>query len=245
MNIYKKGIVLVVCCLVALAMSHAQSKKESKAAAKFRTQGEQARKAVEDVRGQLDKTLQAYEAVLSAKDKKLASAQKKLTGELDKTDKMVQSGKKTVQAFQEGAETFFAMWEANLDSISTASIRDASQKRLEAARAKAQNMADNLTSAKESYEPMMSSLKEQATLLGQDLSAETVTMMREDVAPDVRAKGEEVLASLDRVLNNEQAHEAEIDEILDEEQAETPEETLEDPDAAGEETGEEQAEEEG
>ena len=96
-----------------------------------------------------------------------------------------------------------------------------------------------VTSAKESYEPLMSSLKEQATLLSQDLSPETLTMMREDVAPDVRTKGEQVLASLDRILNNEQAHEAAIDEILDEEQAETPEETLEDPDAQDEESGSE------
>ena len=242
MNLCKKGIVLVVCCLVALMTSpvDAQGKKESKAAVKFRTQGEQAGKAIEQVRGQLEKTLQAYEELLSAKDKKLQSAHKKLVGELDKTDKMVQSGKKQVQAFQEGAETFFAMWETNLSSISTASIQDASRNRLEAARAKAQNMADNLTSAKESYEPLMSSLNEQATLLNQDLSPDTVAMMREDVAPDVRAKGEQVLASLDRVLNNEQAHEAAIDEILDEEQAETPEETLEDPDAQGEETGSEE-----
>jgi len=239
MSFCKKGIVLVVCGFVALMTSPvvAQGKKESKAAVKFRTQGEQAGKAIEQVRGQLEKTLQAYEDLLSAKDKKLQSAHKKLTGEIDKTEKMVESGKKTVQAFQEGAETFFGMWETNLDSISTASIREASQNRLEAARAKAQNMADNLNSAKESYEPMMSSLREQATLLGQDLSSDTLTMMREDVAPDVRAKGEEVLASLDRVLNDEQAHEAEIDEILDEEQAETPEETLEEP--AGEETEEE------
>ena len=235
MDFAKRLVVLLACVVLALATfpADAQSKKESKAATKFRTDGEQARKSVEAVRGQLERTLKAYEELLSASDKKLQSAHKKLTGEISKTEKAVESGKKQVQIFQEGAETFFTMWEGNLESISTASIRDASGKRLEMARTSFQNMSDNLSAAGESYGPLIASLKEQATLLQQDLSADTVEMMNSGPADDVRAKGEEIFAALDRILNDEKAHEESIDAILDEE-VESDSEAIEDSDADSE-----------
>ena len=219
MRIRKQMIVSLVTVFMALAMLSvaAQSKKESKAAVKFRSQGEQARKSVESVRGQLEKTLKAYEDLLGATDKKLQSAHKKLTGEIASTGKVVESARKSVQEFQTGAEGFFAAWESNLDAISTESIRDASSQRLEAARGSFQSMSDNLVAAREAYDPLMSSLQEQATLLNQDLSADTVAMMGEGPAADVRANGEQVLASLDRILNNEKMEEDAVAEILDEE----------------------------
>ena len=223
-----KTILTLAFALVALLAfpAGAQSKKESKAAEKFRSQSEQARKSVENIRGQLDLTLKAYEALLTAKEKKLASAHKKLAGEIDKTEKAVESARKSAQGLQEGAEGFFTMWEANLESISTESIRDASGQRLEAAREKFQSMLDNLGAAKEAYDPLISSLKEQATLLHQDLTPDTVAMMSDGAAADVRANGEQVLASLDRVLNNEKMHEEEVAEILDEE-VESPSDAIE------------------
>jgi hypothetical protein len=232
MSRYVKPCVAVACCLALLAAlpAEAQTKKQTKAAQKFRSDGEASRKAIESVRDQMKKTLEAYDAVLNAKEKKLASAHKKLTGELNKTEKSVESGRKTVTAFTEGAQSFFQMWEANLDSISTESIRQASEIRLQAARSSFEAMKGNLAQAKEAYEPMMASLREQATLLGQDMSADTVAMMRDDVAPDVKAKGEKVLASLEHILSNEAAEEAKVDEILDEEEAE-PESALDEGDA--------------
>ena len=76
----------------------------------------------------------------------------------------------------------------------------------------------NLTAAREAYQPLIGSLKEQVALTSQDLSAETVTLLREDVAPDLHASAEEVFASIERILSNEKANEDEVNEILDEEE---------------------------
>ena len=77
-------------------------------------------------------------------------------------------------------------------------------------------------------EAMMASLSEQATLLDQDLTPDTVAMMNEGVAPEVREAGKQVLASLDRILNKERAAEEQVDEILDEEEAENPDGVVDD-----------------
>ena len=207
------------CMALATAPFGAQSKKDSKEAAKFRTQGEQARVAIEKARDQLQKTVEAYDALLGADDKKLQSSHKKLVQEVDKTDKVVEEGRKQISAFQETAKGFFVQWEASVGSISTESIQKASEKRLEAARNAFQNMSDNLTAAREAYEPLIGSLREQVVLTSQDLSSSTVTLLREDVAPELHAQAEKVFAGIERILSKEKVNEEQVNEILDEEQA--------------------------
>jgi hypothetical protein len=187
---------------------------------KFRTQGEQSRIAIENIRDQLQKTVAAYDAVLAAKEKKLQSTNKKLTQEIGKSQKMVQDGRKQIEAFQKTADGFFVMWEEQVGTVSSESIRQASEKRLEAAKTGYQNMMENLAAAREAYDPFIVSLSEQATLLTQDSSPDTVAMLRDDVAPDLHSKAETLFASIERILSKEAAHEAEVNEILDEEDSE-------------------------
>ena len=214
-------LVGLACGCLALATTpfDAQSKKESKEADKFRTQGEQARVAIEKARDQLQKTVAAYDALLGANDKKLQSSHKKLTQEVDKTGKVVEEGREKIAAFQETAKGFFVQWKEGVEAISTDSIRKASEQRLAAARNEFQNMSDNLTAAREEYEPLMQSLREQVMLTSQDLTVETVTLLREGVATELHAKAEKVFAGIERILSKEKASEEQVNEILDEEQA--------------------------
>ncbi len=218
-KISRLALVGLACGCMALATTPlGAQKKNNKEADKFRAQGEQARVAIEKARDQLQKTVEAYDALLGATDKKLQSSHKKLASEVEKTEKVVETSRKQVSAFQETAKTFFVLWEEGVGSISTASIQEASKKRLEAARAAFESMAENLTAAREAYEPLIGSLREQVTLTSQDLSAETVALLREDVAPELHAKADEVFASIERILSKEKASEDEVNQILDEEQ---------------------------
>jgi enamine deaminase RidA (YjgF/YER057c/UK114 family) len=220
------------------APAAAQSKKDSKEAAKFRTQGEQARVAIEKARDQLQKTLEAYDTMLAANAKKLQGSHKKLSQEVAKTESVVADGKKQVAAFQQTAEKFFATWETGVAKISTESIRKASQGRYEAAHAGFQSMSENLVAAGEAYKPLIGSLKEQVTLLAQDLTADTVAMLSKDVAPELHAQAEQVFASIERSLSQEKMKEDEVHEILAEEEAETGDEVM-DGDSAEDDAGEE------
>ncbi len=210
-----------VCLTLATVPSAAQSKKSSKEAAKFRTHGEQARVAIEKARDQLEKTVEAYDALLAAGDKKLQSSHKKLAQEVTKTEKVVDEGRKQVTTFQQTAEKFFATWEKGISDIATKSIREASERRYEAAHTGFQNMRDNLGAAREAYEPLMGSLREQVTLLAQDLTPETVAMLGKDVAGDLHSQAEQVFASIERSLSQEKMNENEVNQILAEEEAET------------------------
>ena len=81
-------------------------------------------------------------------------------------------------------------------------------------------MSDNLVKAREVYEPFIALLNEQAVLLMQDLSMETVASLREDVAPEVHSKAETLFATIEAILSKEQMAEAEVNEILAEEESE-------------------------
>ena len=224
-----RGVVVAaacVCMALATVPATAQSKKESKEAAKFRSQGEQARGSIENARDQLQKTVGAYDALLGASEKKMAGAHKKLSQEVTKTEKAVEDAGKHVTAFQETAEKFFATWEQGVSEITTESIRQASQRRYDAAHAGFENMYQNLGAAREAYAPLIESLKEQVLLLGQDLTTDTLTMLREEVASDLHAQAEKVFASIEQSLSREKANEDEVNEILAEEEAESGDEVM-------------------
>jgi hypothetical protein len=234
-----------VCLVLGSAPAVGQNKKESKEAAKFRTQGEQARVAIEKARDQLQKTVETYDAMLESSEKKLQSSHKKLTQEVAKTESVVADGRKQVTAFQETAEKFFATWEQGVKKISTESIRTASEGRYQAAHTGFQNMSENLVAAREAYEPLIGSLREQVTLLSQDLSSDTVAMLSKDVAPELHSQAEEVFASIEMSLNQEKIEEGEVNQILAEEEAETGDEVMDEPmDEDGEEGDEGHEEEE-
>jgi len=217
-QISRVALVGLACGCMALATTPFDAASKNKDADKFREQGEQARAAIEKARDQLQKTVEAYDAMLAATDKKLQSSHKKLASEVEKTEKVVATGREQIAAFQETAKTFFVLWEESVGSISTASIQEASKKRLEAARVAFQSMAENLTAAGEAYEPLIGSLREQVTLTAQDLSMETVALLREEVAPELHAKADEVFAIIEQTLSKEKAKEDEVNQILDEEE---------------------------
>jgi hypothetical protein len=224
-----RGVVVAAACfcmVLATVPAAAQSKKESKEAAKFRSQAEQARGSIENARDQLQKTVGAYDALLGASEKKMAGAHKKLSQEVTKTEKAVEDAGKHVTAFRETAEKFFATWEQGVSEITTESIRKASQRRYDAALTGFENMYHNLGAAREAYAPLIGSLKEQILLLGQDLTTDTVTMLREEVAPDLHAQAENVFASIEQSLSKEKANEDEVHQVLAEEQAETGDEVM-------------------
>ena len=226
---------ICACMMLATGPTTAQSKKDSKEAAKFRTQGEQARAAIEKARDQLQKTVEAYDALLEANDKKLQATHKKLTQEVTKTENVVEEGRKQVTMFQETAEKFFVTWEKGVANISTESIRKASEGRFEAARTGFQNMNENLEAAREAYEPLMGSLREQVTLLSQDLTSDTVAMLAKDIAPELHSQAKQVFDSIERSLSQEKMSEEEVNQILAEEEAETGDQVMDDAGADAEE----------
>ena len=192
-----------------------------KQAEKFRKEGERAREAIEKAGDQLKKTIAAYDVLLGSDAKKLEKLHDKLSSEIKKMEKVVEDGRKRVTSFQKTAEEFFVSWETMIEGIGTESIKAASEKRLVVARALFKNMSDNLDAAGEVYRPLVASLKEQAALVGQDMSTETLAILSEEAAPDIHARAEQVYASLEKSLSKEVSDEAEMATILEAEDSET------------------------
>lgn len=206
---------------VVPAVVPAFAKDTAKQAEKFRKEGESAREAIEKARDQLKTTVETYDVLLSSDAKKLAKSHKKLISEIGEMEKAVEDGRKEVTSFQEMAEQFFVAWEGQIEGIGTESIKAASAKRLVAARSVFKNMSDNLAAAGETYRPLIASLKEQSTLVGQDQSTETLAILSKEAAPDIHSRAEQVYASIEKSLSKEQSSEEEMDTILEEEESET------------------------
>lgn len=210
-------------CLTVPPMLAQTSKKDTKMANQFRDEGAKARLAIEKARDQLQVTMATYDALLGTEDvKKRPGAQKKLTTELGKMAKTVEDGKKQVTAFQSLAGDFFPAWEEQLAGIQTAELKAASEKRLGVAKELFENMATNLTAASEAYGPMMASLNEQATLIGQDNSDDTLEILNE-VAPGIHTQADQVFENIENALSQETSHENEMGAVMEEETAEVDE----------------------
>jgi hypothetical protein len=218
-------IAIAVFAGIWLAMAPVVVHAADKQAEKFRKDGERAREAIEKARDQLMKTVEAYDVLLGADADKLKKRYEKLNSEIKKMEKVVEEGRKRVDSFQKTAQEFFASWGMMIEGIGTESIKAASEKRLVAARALFKQMSVNLDAAGEEYRPLLASLKEQATLVGQDQSTETLAILGKEAAPDIHDMAELVYASLEKSLSKEVSDEAEMDTILEEEEEETETET--------------------
>jgi hypothetical protein len=82
---------------------------------------------------------------------------------------------------------------------------------------------------------MIVSLNEQATLIGQDNSDQTLEILN-DVAPGIHTQAEEVFASIEKALSKETESESEMDSVIAKDDAEVAEELPEE-EAAAEDTG--------
>ena len=93
-------------------------------------------------------------------------------------------------------------------------MKATSRGRLDAIRRTYDGMLENMAAAGEAYEPFIVSLKEQATLMGQDLSAETIGSLRADMAPELNTQAKDLFTLVDKILQSEQQKEKELDDSL-------------------------------
>ena len=201
-RLYLLKLGVFVVALVALSMGPATAQSGgSKDTKKLRNEVEKARESVQDAEKQVQGTMKIYNSILEQTAKKPSSAYKKLASALDDCDKAAKGARKSVDSLTANLEKFYATWEAEIESFASASMKEHGQKSLDEVRGKFERFNKSLEEASELYHPFIAVLRDQALVLGRDLSPEMLKSL-EGEAKKANEDAEALYVKIDEALND-------------------------------------------
>jgi hypothetical protein len=155
-------------------------------------------KSLGDARQQLEKTLTGYNSIMEQTAKDTKGAYKDLGNNILDSEKKVGATRLKVDEMNAEAARHFTAWKENAAAITDPSLRKRSEERLADAQARFEKIAAAGKDARQSFDALMTDLKNQATYLGSDLNASAITSLKPDAAKfNTRAQG--LLGKIDGV----------------------------------------------
>jgi len=153
--------------------------------------------SINDTKLQLQKTMEAYNAVLLPDVKDRRDAYKKLQKEVATTEKKramvsTRNGEMNVEAGR-----LFKNWEGSTAAIQDPELRQRSQQRLGQAKARYSEIETNGQGAARLYTPFMKALQDQVTYLGHDLNPGAVATLKPE-ADKLNAQAKELYSAIDK-----------------------------------------------
>lgn len=220
---FKLGVFGVALFALSMGLVMAQSggNKDTK---KLRDKVEKARESVQDAEKEVKGTMEVYNSILEQTAKKPESAYKKLTSALEDCDKAAKSARKNVDSLKADLEKFYATWEAEIESYASESMKAYGQKGLDEVRGKFERFNSSLEEASQLYRPFITTLQDQALVLGRDLSPEMLKAL-EGESRKLNEGAEALYAKIDEALNDTRADNVEATPPAGEAEAMEPEAT--------------------
>jgi hypothetical protein len=139
-------------------------------------------KAVGESRAQLQKTVATYNSITEMTAPDLKSAYKNLNKDIADSEKKVADGRPKIDEMNTSAEGYFAAWKASAEGISDPDLRKRSEERLADAKARFDKIAVAGKDARQSFDTLMTDVKDQSKFLGLDLNASAIATLKPDAA---------------------------------------------------------------
>jgi hypothetical protein len=139
-------------------------------------------KGIGESRAQLQKTVATYNSIIEMTAKDLKSAYKDLGKDIAESEKKVASGGPKVDEMNTAAAGYFTAWKASSAAISDPDLRKRSEERLADAQARFDKIAVAGKDARQSFDTLMTDVKDQSTFLGHDLNASAVASLKPNAA---------------------------------------------------------------
>ena len=139
-------------------------------------------KAIGESRAQLQKTVATYNSITEMTAKDLKSAYKDLGKDVADSEKKVADGRPKVDEMNTAAASYFSAWKASAAAISDPGLRKRSEERLAASQAQFGKIAVAGKDARQSYDTLMTDVKDQYTFLGHDLNASAIASLKPNAA---------------------------------------------------------------
>ena len=182
----KRSRMLVVFALVAAAAALRATPVAAQAGpeqtAKFLKTVEGTVKAVGESRAQLQKTVATYNSITEMTATDLKGAYKDLNKDIADGEKKVVDGRPKIDEMNTSAEAYFAAWKASAAAISDPDLRKRSEERLADAKARFDKIAVAGKDARQSFDTLMTDIKDQSKFLGLDLNASAIATLKPDAA---------------------------------------------------------------
>jgi Protein of unknown function (DUF2959) len=184
-----RRVVALAAGLGALAALPALGQSGQELAQKLTKSVESTVKSIGETRQQLEKTLAGYNSIMEQTAKDTKDAYKSLGKDIADSEKRVGDARIKVDEMNAEAQRHFTAWKENAAAITDAGLRKRSEERLADAQARYQKIESAGKDARQSFDALMSDLKNQATFLGSDLNAGAITALKPDAAKfNTRAK---------------------------------------------------------
>ena len=165
--------------------------------------------SIKAVRQQLQKTMDAYNAVLAPDVKDRRGAYKTLQKEMASTEKKRADLTTRSSEMNTEADKLFKNWQGSTAAIQSADLRQRSEQRLQHTQDRFADLRQTGQKAQDIYAPMMKTLQDQVTFLGHDLNPGAVASLKPD-ADKLNAQAKELFAAIDKVTDTASANIAKL-----------------------------------
>src|SRR5687767_10040218 len=190
--------------LLAVPLMAQQSEERSrtqglKETDRFVKAGGTATQAVAEAKLQVQKTLDAYNALVTQPSKNMKGDYKKLMKSSDSMNDKVAEARDKVQAMQKAGDVYFGGRAENLKGIQDPQLQDRAKQRLAESQKEYSGVLQTLREAADSLEPFRKDLADQITYLGSDLTPSAMESLKPN-AEKLNARGTQVFAKTDTAI---------------------------------------------
>jgi uncharacterized membrane-anchored protein YhcB (DUF1043 family) len=206
---WRKASALAAVCVLMGGLSAARADDQvtaaaamdsSKAAANLQKKADEVKKQVEKTRTQVNDSLALYNGIVQGQEKDPRKAHQKLSKTLADIQKERQTRAASWDQLQAKSQEFFKGWEGEISKYTSDSIRQVSQQRLDAAKARFDKMSEALKGARETYGQFLTNFQDQVALMGRDLSPEAIAALQGPAA-ELNAQAETLKAKAQEMMS--------------------------------------------
>lgn len=175
--------------LVALSASAALAQGGPEQTAKLTKTVESTVKSIDATRLQLEKTVAGYNSIMDQTAKDTKDAYKGLGKDITESEKKVAEARLKVDEMNAEADRLFTSWKESTAAITDPALRAKSEARLADSQTRFQKIAAAGKDTRQTFDTLMTDLKNQSTYLGNDLDAGAIASLKPDAAKfNARAK---------------------------------------------------------
>ncbi len=172
---------------------------------RFVKAGESTSQSIRNGKVQLQKTLDAYNALVTQPSTDMKGDYKKLLKSSDSIGVKVVEAQQKIDAMQKTGETYFSGRAETIKNITDPALHSQAQERLAANQKEFAGILQSLRDAGSALEPFRKQLADQITFLGSDLTPSAMTSLKPQ-ADKLNAQGAEVFSRTDTALANADAY---------------------------------------
>src|SRR4030095_3355671 len=168
--------------LVALSATSTLAQGGPEQTAKLTKTVESTVKSIDATRLQLEKTVAGYNSIMDQTAKDTKDAYKALGKDITESEKKVGEARLKVDEMNTEAERLFTTWKQSTAAITDPALRTRSEKRLADSQARFQKIAAAGKDTRQTFDTLVTDLKNQSTFLGNNLNASAVASLKPDAA---------------------------------------------------------------